>query len=115
LIGSLASYIGFEIKTIVSPPHLSISSPADGFLTTDATIFVKGKTEKGASIKINGQTVLLAQDGSFEKEIALERGVNVLQIEGAKRYSHLATIYRRVVFDNGKAIGLIPNTAAPSF
>jgi len=115
LIGAFASYIGFEVKTIISPPHLSISSPADGFLTTDATIMVKGKTEKGASIKINGQTVLLAQDGTFEKEIALERGINVLHIEGAKRYSHLIKHYRRVIFDNGKTVGLTPANASPTF
>lgn len=115
LIGCLVTYIGVEVKTIITPPHLSISSPADGFLTPEATVIVKGKTDKGASIKINGQIVLLAQDGSFEKEIALERGVNVLQIEGAKRYSHLATIYRRIIFDNGKSIGLTPGNLPPTF
>jgi hypothetical protein len=115
LIGAFTSYIGYEVKTIISPPHLSISSPTDGFLTTDATIMVKGKTEKGASIKINGQTVLLAQDGTFEKEIALERGVNVLHIEGAKRYSNLIKQYRRVIFDNGKTVGLTPASTAITF
>ncbi len=105
-VGVLASYIGFEIKTIISPPALAIVSPADGYQTTDATIIVKGKTDKGARIQINGSDVLLSQDGSFEKEVALERGLNVLQIEGAKRYSHLATEYRRVIFDNSKSVGL---------
>ena len=98
--------MGFEIKTIISPPHVSISSPADGFLTNEATILVKGKTEKGAAIKINGQEVLLSSNGFFEKEIALERGVNVLHIEGSKRYSHLLSQYRHVIFDNGKSFGL---------
>ncbi len=105
-VGVLASYIGFEIKTIISAPSLQIVSPIDGYQTSDATIIVKGKTEKGARIQINGSNVLLSQDGSFEKEVALERGLNVLQIEGAKRYSHLATQYRRVIFDNNKQVGL---------
>lgn len=115
LIGSLATYIGLQVKRIVTPPHLSISSPTDGYLTSDATIVVKGKTDKGSSVTINGQTVLLAQDGTFEKEIALERGVNVLQIEGAKRYSHLATMYRRVIFNNGNSVGLIPSSDPTHF
>ncbi len=115
LIVAFASYIGLEVKTIISPPELSVSSPADGFLTSDATIVVKGKTDKGAIVTINGQTVLLAQDGSFEKEIALERGVNVLHIEGAKRYSHQRTEYRRVIFDNAKTIGLTETKMDPTF
>lgn len=115
LIGTFVTYIGVEVKTIITPPRLSISYPADGFLTTDATIVVKGKTDKGASITINGQDVLLAQDGTFEKEIALERGVNVLQIEGAKRYSHQSMQYRRVIFNNGKTVGLTPQNITPTF
>lgn len=105
-VGVLASYIGVQIKTIITPPSLAIISPSDGFQTTDATIVVKGKTEKGTHLQINGSNVLLSQDGSFEQEVALERGLNVLQIEGAKRYSHLATQYRRVIFDNSKSVGL---------
>lgn len=105
-VGVLGTYIGVQIKTIISPPSLSIIVPLDGFQTTDATIVVKGKTEKGTHLQINGSDVLLSQDGSFEKEVALERGLNILQIEGAKRYSHLATQYRRVIFDNSKNVGL---------
>ena len=105
-VAILASYIGVQIKTIISPPALAIVSPADGFSTTDATIIVKGKTDKGTRVQINGSDVLLSQDGSFQKEVALERGLNVLQIEGAKRYSHLATEYRRVIFDNSHVVGM---------
>ena len=106
LFGVLATYIGVQVKNIITPPVLAISSPSDGYSTTDATILVKGKTDKGAHVEINGEDVLLAQDGSFEKEVSLERGLNVLQIEGAKRYSHLATQYRRVIFDNSHVVGM---------
>ncbi len=103
-LGTLGTYIGLEINNIISPPQLSITSPIDGSETRDATIIVKGKTEKGTRVKINGQDVLLLQDGSFEKEVALERGLNVLAIEGAKRYSHMAKQYRRIIFDITKPL-----------
>lgn len=106
LVGALSFYIGHQIKTIIAPPELTIVSPADDFLTTNATIIVQGITEKGAHLKINGEDVLIAQDGTFAKEIALERGLNILQIEGSKRYSHLVKTYRRVIFDNGNVIGM---------
>lgn len=106
LIGLLSSYIGFQVKSIITPPELAVLAPIDGILTTDATILVKGKTEKGAVVSINGVNVLLAQDGSFEQEVALERGLNVLRVEGSKRYSHLAQKYIRVIFDHNREISL---------
>lgn len=106
LVSALSFYIGHQIKMIIAPPELTIVSPADDSLTTDATIIVQGKTEKGAQLKINGENVLIAQDGTFTKEVALERGLNILQIEGSKRYSRLVKAYRRVIFDNGGVISI---------
>jgi cytoskeletal protein RodZ len=103
-IGSLCTYIGFEVKTIIAPPQITIVSPVDGASTKEATILVRGRADHGTNLQINGEAVLLSQDGTFQKEIALERGLNVLSIQGAKRYSHQASQYRRVIFDNSKAI-----------
>jgi len=105
-IGSLTAYLGFEVKTIISPPQIDIIYPVDGASTKEATILVKGKVEKGTVLKINGQDVLLAQNGTFEKEMALERGLNILSFSGAKRYSHTSTQFRRVIFDNSKSVSL---------
>lgn len=105
-IASLTTYLGFEVKTIISPPQISIISPIDGASTKEATILVRGKVEKGTVLKINGQDVLLAQDGTFEKEMALERGLNILSFSGSKRYSQTSTQFRRVIFDNSKSISL---------
>ena len=52
-----------------------------------------------ARIKVNGETVLPSKDGTFEATIMLERGLNIIAVEGKKRYSRPATIYRMVVFD----------------
>jgi len=106
LMAVFTTYIGYELKTMMSPPSVSLYSPIEGEQTKSASILVKGKTEKGSSLVINGQTVLLSQDGTFEKEIALERGVNILHIESAKRYSQKANVYRRVIFETEKALGL---------
>jgi len=104
---SLTGYIGFEIKTIIAPPKIHIVFPTDGTSTKEATIVVKGTAEKGTSLSINGQEVLLSKDGSFEKEIALERGLNILAIQGAKRYSQTRKQFRRVIFDSGKSLSVI--------
>ena len=43
--------------------------------------------------------MLLSSDGTFATNVMLERGLNVITVEGAKRYSNTASVYRRVVLD----------------
>ena len=43
--------------------------------------------------------VLPAKDGSFDTEVILERGLNVITIEGSKRYSRTTTVHRRVILE----------------
>lgn len=93
----VASYMGYQLRAIVAPPDLLIYEPSDGFLTFEAHVTVSGHAEQGAKVVINGLTILLSQDGSFETEVALERGVNLIMIESTKRHSRPATEYRRVV------------------
>ncbi len=101
---SIMSYVGYQVRAIVSPPDLLVYEPSDGFLTADAHVTVAGHAEEGAQVTINGLSVLLSQDGSFETDVALERGLNVIVIESTKRYSHPATEYRRVVLKQDGSI-----------
>jgi len=101
---SIVFYMGLQVHTILTPPKIAIFEPNDGFLTNDATIFVSGQAEKGAHVRINGAEVLLTNNGDFVIEVALERGLNVIKVEGAKRYSRSAVEYRRVVLEQHKAI-----------
>ena len=101
---SVIFYIGLQVHTILTPPKLAIFEPNDGFLTNDATISVSGQAEKGANVRINGSDVLLTKEGDFIVEVALERGLNVIKVEGAKRYSRSAVEYRRVVLEQNKSI-----------
>ncbi|MBI4812260.1 helix-turn-helix domain-containing protein [Candidatus Falkowbacteria bacterium] len=105
---SVVFYLGLQIRTIVMPPKLSIFEPTDGMTTQDATIAVSGQAEDGSSVRINGTEVLMTKKGAFEFEIALERGLNVIKIEGMKRYSKPAIEYRRVLLNQDKTITLAP-------
>jgi transcriptional regulator with XRE-family HTH domain len=90
-------YLGYELRAIISAPELAVYEPEDGHATQEALVKVSGMTEEGTRVKVNGIDVLLSQDGQFETVVALERGLNVISIESAKRYSRPATEYRRVV------------------
>lgn len=106
LVGMLSVYIGTGIRDIVAPPELLVEVPFDGYQTEKATILVKGQTEAGTKVRINGSDILLSSDGSFLTEVSLERGLNMITIEGSKRYSKPAKEYRRVIFEQDKVLGM---------
>jgi transcriptional regulator with XRE-family HTH domain len=109
LIGlAIVAYLGLQIRAIVSPPELLVFSPADGVKTQKALITVAGQAQEGAQVRVNGVDVLLSRDGTFEIDVALERGLNVIAIESQKRYSKSATEYRRVVLGEHQEISFLP-------
>lgn len=99
---AVTGYLGYELKEIVAAPELIVFDPRDGYTTQNALIKVTGLTEEGTRVEVNSANVLLSQDGRFETEVALERGLNTITIQSAKRYSHPAIEYRRVVLEEEK-------------
>lgn len=105
LVGlAMAGYLGAQVQAILSPPDLLVYEPGDGLLTDQALITVTGQAQEDARVRVNGVEVLLSKDGTFETNIALERGLNVIAIESQKRYSRLNTQYRRVVLQQDRSL-----------
>lgn len=104
LILAFVSYIGFGIKKIITPPELLLTTPRDEQLVRKPIIQVAGKTEKEARLKINGEIVMPHSDGSFNVEVDLQRGLNLIKITAAKKYSKENIIYRKVIFEEAVAL-----------
>lgn len=98
---SIVVYLGFQVRNITAPPRLSIEAPFDGYISHEAVVKLSGTADPKATIKVNGMDVLTRPDGRFETDVALERGLNVITVEGAKRYSRVAETYRRIILEQG--------------
>ncbi|MBU1705226.1 helix-turn-helix domain-containing protein [Patescibacteria group bacterium] len=96
---AVVAYLGSQLRTITAPPQLTVFEPTDGYVTSEATLPVRGQVEKDAAVKVDEVEVILNKDNTFETEVILQRGVNIITITGAKRYSREATIYRRVILE----------------
>jgi hypothetical protein len=64
-----------------SPPPLSILSPPEMFVSPSPSVELKGRTEREARVKVNGQKVKVGPDGSFIFPLALKEGVNLVTVE----------------------------------
>jgi len=96
---AILGYLGFEVKSIVTPPGIELATPNDGYATDKATIQVQGRVFEEVEVYVDGKQILLNQDGTFLAQVDLERGMNLISIEAKKRYSRSSTLYRRVIFE----------------
>lgn len=108
-LGGLASvlfgYFAWQIYGMLRPPEIVIESPGDGIRADSALVEVRGHVgNDDVMLVINGHAVVVNEDNSFLTTVDLSRGLNVITVEGTRRYSQKATEYRRVVFD-GHDIG----------
>ncbi len=90
-------YLAFSLKNIVSPPPLIVRNPSKDIIINDYSFVVKGTTEPGTQVYINGDSVLLNSDGSFSRKINLKEGFNVINIEAQKKYGKKKVVKRRIL------------------
>ncbi len=86
----------WQAISIIIAPKLDISSPEPRLVTASKEIEVHGVTVSGARATINGQPVLVDENGAFSKHVTLSGGVNILRIEARTRYSRTAVLERQI-------------------
>jgi hypothetical protein len=62
-------------------PELTMTNPSETSLTVDSADFdITGKTEKGASVLINGKVAVVDSEGNFKLKVQLNSGKNDIEI-----------------------------------
>ncbi|MBS3903286.1 MAG: helix-turn-helix domain-containing protein [Anaplasmataceae bacterium] len=96
-----------RLPSILGTPSLQILFPEEPLTTSSVSpIVVQGQLENGTQVTVNGQTITLQEDGSWNTEIALESGLNTVEIIGSKFLGRETKIIRQIIFD--------PSTASTS-
>lgn len=71
----------FTVTVDKDAPLLIIDDPKDKqeFFDNDNPITVKGKSEEGVDLRINGRLIMIDSDGDFEINLSLEEGDNQIE------------------------------------
>ncbi|RIE17541.1 stalk domain-containing protein [Candidatus Cryosericum septentrionale] len=64
----------FTAKVDATTPSITITLPADGTVTGQATIGVQGRTEAGAMLTVAGAAVPISAQGEFQTQVTLKDG-----------------------------------------
>jgi hypothetical protein len=92
---------GFRVAGSVRPGEVGDKTPPpielDQVQVYGNLFMVAGRTEPGAEIRVNGENVEVAQNGTFTKTLVVDReGWSVLDFEAADRSGNVARLRQRV-------------------
>lgn len=73
-------------------PALAITSPEDDHTTFGSTVQVRGVTDPGAGVTINGKLMIALPDGSFSYWVPLQVGLNKLEISATDNAGNTTAI-----------------------
>jgi len=77
---------------------LEIIQPVGDLETNTSPITIKGQTDPGGTVTVNGQTVIADQAGIFTVNIDLEEGVNHIKIDAANKKGKVTTKTRVIKY-----------------
>ena len=99
IILAVATYLGFEINKIFSPPDLVVTNPPTNVRIAENFIEIKGQTEKEARVFINEKEIFIDSQGEFKTTIDLQKGINYIKIAAVKKHSRENIVFREILVD----------------
>lgn len=91
----VAAYLWYQFDFLIGPPTLAIE-PKEDMVIKDDSLLLKGKTDNGVNLTINGEGVYVSSDGNFSKNIQLAAGLNVIEIKSVNSFGKTNKIIRQI-------------------
>lgn len=80
-------------------PRINISSPAiNNFVVKDSRIKLSGEINSKDKLTINGEEIIVAGNGYFEKDFSLEPGVNTVEFKVKRFLGKEITVTRQIIY-----------------
>lgn len=95
-------YLYKQVDNFVSVPRLVIVKPLDGENVEGRVVRVNGIAEKDAKVTVNGQSIIVNENGEFSEEIGLGEGLNTITVVAKNKFEKEAsqTISVNAKYDN---------------
>ncbi|MFA5777305.1 MAG: helix-turn-helix domain-containing protein [Parcubacteria group bacterium] len=79
-------YLYRELSIFISKPRLVIIEPLDNFSIENKMIKIEGITEKDSKLLINGQSIIVDENGKFSEVLVLQPGLNKISVKSINRF-----------------------------
>lgn len=88
---AILGYAYFEARPFLSGPGLIVTEPLDGFSVTESPITVSGNARRITEITLNGNPIVVDEEGNFERVVPLSPGYAVIEVSVKDRFGRTRT------------------------
>lgn len=103
LVLGFVGYLLMQYQSFAAAPGLVVSEPADNLRVNNGTVEAVGRTDRDATLKINGQEVQLTESGAFSVSVTLPDGLNELTFTAINKLGRITTVKRSVNVETSQA------------
>jgi len=82
---SMFSYVVFQVLKFAGNPSLEIVSPQNNIIIETDSTELSGITDVDTMIAVNNENVPVTNDGRFQLELKLNRGINVIKVQAINK------------------------------
>lgn len=98
-IAAISGFLIFLSNSFSHEPDIEIFSPLAYYKSQNSRIVFSGRTNVGAEIFVNGQSVSMASTGDFNAVFNLPVGTNLLEISAVNKRGQERVVYRTIVVE----------------
>lgn len=99
----LGLFLVFRLPDIIGRPNLQVGFPSEDVSTVSINpITIIGTVENGDEFFINDERIPLASDGTWQKEIELQEGMNTIELRAKKFLGKEVRVLRQIIYAPGE-------------
>ncbi|OGI21944.1 MAG: hypothetical protein A2808_02240 [Candidatus Moranbacteria bacterium RIFCSPHIGHO2_01_FULL_55_24] len=86
LVLGVFAYLYQEFRSFAAEPRLVILEPEAGSVVETSEATLRGKTDKGARVSVNGKAAFVGSEGEFSEKLTLQQGLNTIVVVSINRF-----------------------------
>lgn len=79
-LSAVLLYLAAQVLTYARPPRLTVHDPSRDLEFHGTDLAIRGQTDPTAEALVNGERVLVREDGTFEHTVRVRDGVNTVRV-----------------------------------
>lgn len=105
-------YFIVELPRIEGKPTLTLTTPSTNPYTASANLFTfQGTAANASSLSVNGDAVTIAPNGTWEKNVLLQSGMNNFEISATKFLGGETDITEEIIYQGSAGTTIITPTS----